>query len=139
VSDLRTPWRTEKQAIVDARGSHVAQTLSDDVAAEIVRLVNQDADRLRRESAPGSRWAKPTPETVVEALAQGRDDRRRVMGVKVPDHRAELERRAEPPPTSANYRERFGVQDIATGATHWYATVDDAWFAMGHGSRVVTR
>jgi hypothetical protein len=90
VSDLRTPWIAAHGSghvypVRDATGDEVCRCYNEEDAAEIVRLVNAAAVNREVGRAILSQWTTPTAEAVIEALAQGRDDRRRVMGVKVPD------------------------------------------------------
>jgi hypothetical protein len=169
MADLRTPWRVAGfgTTIADRSGlilfrvdGHCSSDDDREIAAEIVRLVNAEAERSKARAflggpmdcvSLGEPMKLPTASQLREAIAQGDIDRRKVMGVPmkmeiaaghtvvtIDDPLAELTRRAQVP-TSTDYRERFGVQDIATGRTCWYAMIDDAWFAMGNGSRVVTR
>jgi hypothetical protein len=156
MSDLRTPWTSRATYVYDVHGETVAGVIRADVAAEIVRLVNREAERLAAKAEVTALFESvvgplddddiaPSTDQIRSALAQGRDDRRRVREASpgqrllLDRHRAELERRTAMPATSSSYRERFGVQVIATGATEWHATNEQAWNAMGDGKRIVTR
>jgi hypothetical protein len=135
---LHLPWRVaigsgQVHPIIDRDGDEVCRCYDEDDAAAIVQTMNRIAQNQEIGRAILGQWKTPTAEAVVEALAQGRDDRRRAMGVTVPNRHGV--------PLLA-----YEIQEFAAGKWRHLSsanTADHAWAMVpdGHGNpvRMVTR